>query len=167
MQRRPLQQVMLKGKLPSLYAHAVSLRSSTKPRVTFTTHPVSTEETVWYLGGNLAEQGVGKPSAALIDTAKEEINALLPWVDTTAVEWATLNVDRAEPAQTNKSRPDFPFVESSGNCTVCWPTKLTLAPLLAETVYDGLDLEPENSINKLPQLPKPPYAKTPWELAFD
>ena len=99
MQTRPLQQVMLKGRLPSIYAHAVSLKTVAKPRITFSTHPAADGDNVWYLGGNLAEQGVGMTAGKLIDLAQRELKDLLPWIDLTNTEWATLNIDRAEPAQ--------------------------------------------------------------------
>ena len=171
MQRRPLQQVMVKGKLPKIYAHAVSLKSTNKPRVTFTSHPADDQETVWYLGGNLAEQGAGKTAEQVIHHAKKELATLLPWVDLTKAAWATLNVDRAEPSQLLKSRPDLPFVESKDNAIVCWPTKLTLCPMLGEDVLQTIEninlpkVSRENEI--IPDLPLASVAKTPWEIAFD
>ncbi|HIG41311.1 MAG: FAD-dependent oxidoreductase [bacterium] len=167
MQQRPLQQVMVRGDLPKLYAHAVSLASANKPRVTFTSHAVNDNKTVWYLGGNLAEQGVGVPADKLIDMARKELNLLLPWIDLEDTQWATLNIDRAEPAQAMKNKPDFPFVKSVANYTVCWPTKLTLTPMLGDEVLQQLPIQPNNSQSALPQLPPPLQARTPWEIAFD
>ena len=167
MQTRPLQQVMLKGKLPFVYAHAVSLKDANKPRLTITSHRYSETETIWYLGGNLAELGVNMSVEELIDFAKKEILALLPWINLANTDWATLRVDRAEPAQETYARPDSPFVESIDNAIVCWPTKLTLAPLLGKAVQDCIGMTTKAKDTQLPQLPSVPFASSPWELAFD
>jgi glycine/D-amino acid oxidase-like deaminating enzyme len=171
MQRRPLQQVMLKGKLPRIYAHAVSLKSTNKPRVTFTSHTCHDDEIVWYLGGNLAEQGVGLPPDQVIKNAKRELATLLPWIDLSGASWATLNVERAEPSQLLKARPDFPFVEAKDNALVCWPTKLTLCPMLGNDVLEIIDRINLTKVplgkERRPNLPLADVAKTPWELAFE
>ena len=97
MQRRPLQMVLVKGRdLPALYAHC--LGSSPKPRITVTTHPCADGQWCWYLGGELAEQGVGMTPDALIDKARAELRELLPWVNLDDCQWTTLPVNRAEPA---------------------------------------------------------------------
>jgi hypothetical protein len=171
MQTRPLQQVMLKGQLPSIYAHAVSLKTVAKPRITFSTHPALDGDKVWYLGGNLAEQGVGMTAGKLIDFAQRELKDLLPWIDLTNAEWATLNIDRAEPAQKENNRPDHPFLKCAGNCLVAWPTKLTLVPMLADMVLDELTgpnttLVPQAQQGSYPDLPLAQIAKTPWENSF-
>jgi len=168
MQLRPLQQVMVKGNLPPIFAHAVSLKAGSKPRMTFTSHPHPDGQTVWYLGGNLAEEGVGKDPIDLIEDTKKELATLLPWIDLTGTSWATLNVDRAEPSQSTHARPDFPFVEAKDNAMVCWPTKLTLCPMLGDQVLEKLNTAQFTSHEEtLPQLPLAQIAKTPWELAFD
>ncbi len=166
MQRRPLQQVLVKGNLPPVYAHAVSLRDADKPRVTITTHYLANGETVWYLGGNVAEKGVGKSPDALIAEAKAELSALLPWIDLTNTEWRTFNVDRAEPAQSKQTKPDFPFVKTIDNAIVCWPTKLTLTPMLADEVFKQLAMAPAKTTSVLPDLAAATLAATPWEQAF-
>jgi glycerol-3-phosphate dehydrogenase len=165
MQRRPLQQVMVKGKLPSTYAHGVSLRTAAKPRVTITTHPCSDGDQVWYLGGQLAEDGVGRSEGAQIDAARRELNALFPWIDTRAMAWATLNIDRAEPAN-NHQRPDTPFCQRYGNTITCWPIKLTLTPMLAEQVCAAIDITPSGRPAEALGLPSVSIGKTPWALAF-
>jgi glycerol-3-phosphate dehydrogenase len=167
MQRRPLQQVMVKGQLPLAYAHGVSLRTAAKPRVTITTHPMSDGEQVWYLGGQLAEDGVGRTTGEQIDKAKQELNELFPWVDLGHSQWATLNIDRAEPAN-DLQRPDTPFCQRDGNSIVCWPTKLTLTPMLAErlTQLVAEDLAPSHQTGPDLSLPAASISKTPWEMAF-
>jgi glycine/D-amino acid oxidase-like deaminating enzyme len=165
MQLRPLKQVMVKGELPKVYAHAVSLRDAAKPRLTITTHPMPDGSNVWYLGGNLAEQGVDMSDEALIAKAKSELKQLLPWIDTNNHEYRTLSIDRAEPSQTSGNRPDDPFVHISGDVLTCWPTKLTLTPMLGAEVLKQLPPPGNEKLQPL-QLPLATRSPFPWELAF-
>ena len=163
MQRRPLQMILAKGDLPPLYAHALGM--SDKPRVTVTTHHAADGKTVWYVGGQPAEQGVGKPVREIIHAARHELQSLLPWVDLCAVEWATWAVDRAEGQQADGSRPDQPVVRQQHNVTVAWPTKLAFAPLLARKIQAQLSLQPGTSVMPPLQTVRPPVASTVWDQA--
>ncbi len=136
MQRRPLQMVLVRGDLPMIYAHALGM--SDKPRATITSHRDAQGKTVWYIGGQPAEQGVGKPPAEVIAATQHELADLLPWVDFSGMEWATWNVDRAEGCQPDGSRPDQPVVYRTANVTVAWPTKLAFAPMLAARLLETL-----------------------------
>ncbi|QTR52377.1 FAD-dependent oxidoreductase [Thiothrix unzii] len=135
MQRRPLQMVMMRGDMPMVYAHALGM--SDKPRATITSHKDSQGKTVWYIGGQPAEQGVGKPPSEVIAATRHELAELLPWVDFSNTEWATWDVDRAEMAQSDGGRPDQPGVTQVANVTVAWPTKLAFAPMLARQLLDA------------------------------
>ncbi|MHB8821873.1 MAG: NAD(P)/FAD-dependent oxidoreductase, partial [Pseudomonadaceae bacterium] len=101
MQRRPLHMVMLKAPtLKPLYAHC--LGGGSKPRITVTSHPAADGEWVWYLGGDLAEAaGVARDETAQIAAAQQELAELVPWIDLSVARWATLRIDRAEPAQSS------------------------------------------------------------------
>jgi glycerol-3-phosphate dehydrogenase len=165
MQLRPLKQVMVRGQLPSIFAHAVSLRDANKPRLTITSHLMPNGDQVWYLGGNLAELGAGMTDDALIEKAKQELRDLLPWVDQQNLSFRTLEINRAEPAQEDHNRPEFPFAHRFANATVCWPTKLTLTPLLGEEVKKLLPPPGEGDWHA-PNLPLAAMSPTPWELAF-
>lgn len=165
MQRRPLHMVLVKGPtLKPLYAHC--LGGGTKPRITVTTHPAADGQWVWYLGGDLAEaDGVAREPEAQIAVARKELEALLPWVDLSQAQWATLRVDRAEPAQSGLVRPDNAFLDSQKRLMVGWPTKLALAPDFADRVLSVLSRE---SIHPTPQpalanVPKPPIAVPVWD----
>ena len=165
MQRRPLHMVIAKGpSLKPLYAHC--LGGGPKPRITVTTHPAADGQWVWYLGGDLAEaDGVGREPEAQIAAAKKEVAGLLPWVDLSQVRWATLRVDRAEPAQSGLVRPDNAFLADQQRLLVGWPTKLALAPDFADRVLHALDrdgIKPGN-LPALPDLPKPPLGQAEWE----
>ncbi len=139
MQRRPLHQVVVKGDLPSLYAHAVSLSSADKPKLTITTHTTAKGNTVWYLGGALAEDGVELDTQTQIQKAQKMLRSLFPWLSFDECVFSTLRIDRAEPAQTEKSRPDTPFVKRFGNVMVCWPIKLTLTPMMGDMILKMID----------------------------
>jgi glycerol-3-phosphate dehydrogenase len=165
MQTRPLKQVLVKGALPEVYAHAVSLKDAAKPRLTITTHPMPDGDNVWYLGGNLAEQGVSQTDEALIQNAKLELKQLLPWINTEQLSYRTLPINRAEPSQDSGNRPDFPYVKAIGPVITCWPTKLTLTPMLGDEVL-GLLPPPDNRQNSSIQLPLAELAPYPWETAF-
>jgi glycerol-3-phosphate dehydrogenase len=165
MQRRPLHMVMVKGPtLKPLYAHC--LGGGPKPRVTVTTHPAADGQWVWYLGGDLSEaDGVARAPAAQIAAAKKELGNLLPWVDLSQAQWATLRIDRAEPAQSGLVKPDNAYLFSQKNLMVGWPTKLALAPdfadrVLAALARDGVHPTPQP---RLLGLPKPPMAIPVWD----
>ena len=52
----------------------------------------------------------------------------MPWIDLYSAQWATLRIDRAEPAQSALARPDNAFLAEQGRLLVGWPTKLALSP---------------------------------------
>jgi hypothetical protein len=137
--------------------------------VTITTHPAADGQWVWYLGGDLAEaSGVARNEAAQIQAAQKELAELLPWVDLSAAQWATLRVDRAEPAQSGLVRPDNAFLHEQDNLLVGWPTKLALAPDFADRVLAALardGIQPAQHA-PLPALPRPTVAPPAWEELF-
>ncbi|MFF7706335.1 FAD-dependent oxidoreductase [Pseudomonas sp. NPDC007930] len=165
MQRRPLHMVLAKGAaLKPLYAHC--LGGGPKPRITVTTHPAAGGQWVWYLGGDIAEaDGVARSPEQQIAAARHEVEQLLPWLDTSALAWASLRVDRAEPAQSGLVRPDNAFLHEQGALLVGWPTKLALAPDFADRVLANLaeaGITP-GAHAPLPALPRPALGQTPWE----
>ncbi len=167
-QLRPLHMALVKGPtLKPLYAHC--LGGGPKPRVTITTHPATDGQWVWYLGGDLAEaDGVARDEAAQIKAAQKELSELLPWVDLSAAQWATLRVERAEPAQSGLVRPDNAFLHEQGALMVGWPTKLALAPDFADRVVAALNrdgIQPRAHA-ALPALPRPSVAAAAWEELF-
>ena len=172
MQRRPLQQVFVRHRYPhALHGHC--LGRETTPRLTISSHPAGPGEQVWYLGGTLAEDGVGLAAEALIARARNELAELLPWVEFGAdARWGTLPIDRAEPRQRGLLRPDQAFADWAdcpGNALIAWPTKLTLCPNLAQRVAAQLELrgiEPRGGAVPALPLPHPPLAPTPWQEAF-
>ena len=165
MQRRPLHMVMVKAPtLKPLYAHC--LGGGTKPRITVTSHPTADGEWVWYLGGDLAEaEGVARDEASQIAAAKKELAELVPWIDLSAAHWATLRIDRAEPAQSSLARPDNAFLAEKERLLVGWPTKLALSPDFADRVLAALErdgIRPQRQ-PPLPSLPRPAITGPFWE----
>ncbi len=165
MQRRPLHMVIVKAPtLKPLYAHC--LGGGTKPRITVTSHPAADGEWVWYLGGDLAEaDGVVRDEASQIAAAKKELAELVPWIDLSAAHWATLRIDRAEPAQSALARPDNAFLAEQGRLLVGWPTKLALSPDFSDRVEAALarDGIRPGQHPALPELPRPPLTGPFWE----
>ena len=173
MQRRPLHMIMLRGDLPpATYAHAIG--GGTTPRITITSHVDAEGRDIWYLGGALAEEGVNLTPEAHIKDTWTKIEALLPWVDLSGVEWASFHVDRAEPRTTSNKRPDDLYAEDTGGgVIVAWPTKMALAPLLAERVIELLKtagIEPQGHTANVRDLGLDPAAVGPaitanvWDL---
>jgi glycerol-3-phosphate dehydrogenase len=169
MQKRPLHMVMVKTPFVyPVYAHCLGLGA--RPRITITTHYLPTGEAVWYLGGQLSEDGVGRDSATQIKFAKKELCELLPWLDFTHAVFATFMIDRAEPRQKNGLKPETAYIKQIENMSITWPTKLALAPRLAAEVlqqFTAGKLTPQfNDITGLHDWPKPSLATPVWEEAF-
>lgn len=166
MQRRPLHMLMLRGKLPKLYAHC--LGAGATPRITITSHPgAAREERIWYLGGQIAERGVERSGPEQIAAGRRELAQLLPWQDLSGSGWACFRVDRAEPEQAGGRRPDRPFLETRDRVSVVWPTKLAFAPALAAELLQQLErtgVAPGGVADAASiQWPRPPLAPLPWE----
>jgi hypothetical protein len=95
MQRRPLKMVVMRGvQNDMIYAHC--LGASVNPRITITSHRDAQDNVVWYMGGQLAEDGVNKTDVALLKAAKKELGELIPWLDLKGAEWGVLEINRAE-----------------------------------------------------------------------
>ena len=164
-QRRPLHQIMIRGMADPIYLHCVG--RSSKPLATITAHPDPAGGYVWYVGGLLAEEGVSQSSELLIKTAKSELTRLLPGADFRLAKWATHRVERAEPGS-GGSRPKSALATARESIIVGWPTKLALAPVLAEKILallqdDGLTLG-LTDLTDLPEWPTPMVAQAPWEV---
>jgi len=165
MQLRPLHMLMLRGSLPPLYAHC--LGTGPNPRLTITSYPGDAGDQLWYLGGQLAEDGVGRSPAAQIAAGREELARLLPWLELRDARWATLRVERAEPGQPRGRRPDSFFLAERDGVLVAWPTKLALAPRLASQAMVSLrraSIFPQPGyLEPLDDLPAAGLARVPWE----
>jgi glycerol-3-phosphate dehydrogenase len=162
-QRRPLQMLLLDNAPGPLWAHCFD--ASDKPRVTVTTHTRSDGSLVWYVGGQLAETGATQSPEALIAAAKDEFAALLPRQDFSGCRYATLYVERAEGATADGRKPDGPVLRRVAPlCWLAWPTKLALAPQLADQVLAELP-PPSGQISDLSHWATALMAPAPWEVA--
>lgn len=164
MQLRPLRQVIMRGNLPDvLYAHCMG--ASVNPRITITGHRDAEGEIVWYLGGQLAEDGVKRSVDEQIKHARSEIAELLPWLDLRGVQWAVLDIDRAEVQQPGGKRPEGAFACYEDKVVTGWPTKMVLAPKLAADIVDLLTKHhvTPSGIQPLPHWSHPEYALLPWQ----
>lgn len=163
-QRRPLQMVMIENAPGPLWAHCFDI--SDKPRVTVTTHHRKDGTLVWYVGGQLAENGARQSRQQLIAAARTEFAALLPRLDFSRCRFATCPVDRAEGATESGAKPDAPVLHKAGRVWFAWPTKLALAPRLADLVLTQL---PPPAVSgetaELGGWAAPDVAAPPWEMA--
>ncbi|MFT4671598.1 MAG: hypothetical protein ACI945_000934, partial [Pseudohongiellaceae bacterium] len=92
----------------------------------------------WYLGGEIAESGVGKSREEQLLAARQLISKLFPWLDLRETTWECFAIDRAEPAVNSSFRPDDAYLIEENGVMVAWPTKLTLAPSLGDKVLGQL-----------------------------
>ena len=158
--------VMMKGKnLPRIYAHFIG--RSTKPVLTITSHPTTDNQVVWYMGGDLAENGVDMPEPTQIDEARKLLARLMPGLALdSGLAFGTHRISRAEPRQHSLTRPDDAFISIDNNIITGWPTKLALAPRFAEKVLAEIILHKNAStaITADLPLPRPAVAGFPWHL---
>jgi glycerol-3-phosphate dehydrogenase len=164
MQRRPLQMAMVRGPLPWLNGHCVD---GAKTRVTITSDTDSSGRTVWQVGGQVAEDGVGMTSGQLQQHVCQELQQVLPGVSFNDCEWSSYRVDRAEGQTTDGRRPETVQMLCAGNVTTGWPTKLALAPVLAEAisarVTPRVSAAAPLDVSSLADWPRPAVALPPWE----
>jgi hypothetical protein len=135
------------------------------PRITITTHLAKDGKTIWYLGGQIAEEGVVLSSAEQIQVTQKEINHLFPWLDFSRARYASFMIDRAENKEPNGRRPDSCFVKEMGNMLVAWPTKLALVPKLAAEIIEKLKIEPgKRDTRALRAWPIPALTAPIWDI---
>ena len=164
MQRRPLKMVVMRGvQNDMIYAHC--LGASVNPRITITSHRDAQGNVVWYMGGQLAEDGVNKTDVALVKAAKKELSELIPWLDLKGAEWGVLEINRAEIKKFGTTRPDTFSIEEHEDVITAWPTKLALAPVLADELVNMIEADSvERSTDlSLPEWQAPEYAELPWD----
>lgn len=163
MQLRPLHMLIVRGPLPPLYAHC--LGASSNPRLTITTHPLTNDESVWYIGGQLAETGINRTPLQQIAAGKQELAVLLPWLNLNNLSWISWRVERAELYQPTGMRPDGYCFITQDKFSIMWPTKLAFAPALGTALLKSLEqanIQPQGKIMAI-NWPAPPLPTLPWE----
>lgn len=166
-QNRPLLMAMMKPAPFPLYAHF--LGKTEKPVATVTTHTDQDGTLVWYIGGLVAERAMDSPAQDSINAAKKAFAAYLPSINISNAQWAVLPINRAEgKSKTGGWMPDTPTLHRAGNVLYGWPTKLTFAPMLADSVLIELsqsNISPSGTTSDWSFLPAAAYAQTPWDTA--
>ncbi len=170
-QRRSLHMVLVRGPLPALNGHCTD---GAQTRVTITTVRDRSGQIIWQVGGQVAEEGVRLTAEALCAHAARELRACLPSFDPVRCEFATYRVDRAEAATPGGRRPSDVVVRHEPPIVTAWPTKLALAPRLAERVMAELPppaLSADQQRATRAMLPalgpacRPAIATPPWDSA--
>ncbi|MCH2161327.1 MAG: FAD-dependent oxidoreductase [Phycisphaerales bacterium] len=167
MQRRPLHMCLVRGALPSFYGHCVD-GSRTRVTITSTLPTDDDSPVVWQLGGQLAEDGVSMSPEELIHAARQELSTVLPSLPMGGLSWATYRIDRAERAHHGRRPDDIAILEDGdGHTLTCWPTKMALAPRLADAISSRIP-----ATNAAPELTealagfdRPDLAEFPWETS--
>lgn len=163
MQHRPLRQtvVRLRRSVP-VYAHWMSSPSDAQPTLTVTSHGSQLR-----IGGTVADAGANRGEAAQIALVKDLLRQALPNIDVDGARFDTFVAVRAEPASDAiRNLPDA-YVARRGNCLLCLPVKLSLAPRLGDLVLAELgNLEPARDswpgdVNSGVAYATSPYARSP------
>lgn len=163
MQRRPLHMTLARGELPPLCGHCID---GARTRVTITSDVDSHGRMVWQIGGQVAEEGVSLTPRELTLRVQQELTQVLPGLKFDGLEWSTYRIDRAEAVTPHGNRPETLHVLSAGNVTTGWPTKLALAPALADEIAGRISADASSKFFNLAPLadwPRPVVAPLPWE----
>ena len=138
LRHRPLRQTIVRLRRDTeVYAHWAASDCEAQPTLT-----VTSDGPVMSIGGTVADAGVQRAEGAQIALVRELLDEGFPDIDLDGADFETFIAVRAEPAKTLRDVPDA-FVARQGNCLLCLPIKLSLAPRLGDLVRAELgDLEP-------------------------
>ncbi len=157
MQRRPLPILTVAGNLPDLNGHCIS---TTKASAIITTQRISEGRAVWQVASETAMDMQGD----FLSNALRELKAALPGFKWPDIALSSYTSTRAEAMTKGGERPTDAHVIFEGEVITAWPTKLVLAPRLAQLILDilpppgdGVDI---TSI--LASWPRPEVAPFPW-----
>jgi glycine/D-amino acid oxidase-like deaminating enzyme len=168
-QRRPLHMAMVRGDLPALNGHCVD---GGHTRLTITSARDCEDRVVWQLGGQIAEDGEHMDGEELIEHTRREVAECVPGLAIDGAAWSTYRADRVEARTRAGRRPRSAQVETVGNTTTGWPTKLALVPVLARKAMRAMRVPtkvPETppalppTPDALRDWPRPAIALPPWE----
>lgn len=162
MQRRPLGMVLLRGDLPPLFGHCIV---GGKTGLTITTPAPG----LWQIGGEIAERLAHEDNPATARRlALSEIHRWLPGLELKRAEISIYRAIRAEARTAAIRRPSGVHTSLVGpGIIVAWPTKLSMAPVLADEIFElvQLDLKAPGGYDETPSWPAPNVARYPWEEA--
>ena len=140
-QLRGLNMLMLRGvNLPPIYAHFCD--RSALPLLTITTHEDEKYpgETIWYVGGALAEHNLDDDAQQLAQKFIKQIAEFMPQlsIKEQEIHAAKFRIDRAEPLTASKMKPVAPDITLIKRALICYPIKMTFAPLVGDMVVKRL-----------------------------
>jgi hypothetical protein len=156
--------ILVRGALPPLFGHCIV---GGKTQLTVTTPAPG----LWQIGGEIAERLAHESDDNRVRRkALDEIRRRLPGLDFARTEIAVYRAVRAEARTADQRRPSGVHVgRAAPRLIVAWPTKLSLAPVLAEEVFALAveELKQPGGYNEdgLPPWPAPTVARYPWEEA--
>lgn len=128
--RTMLHQVSVTQHRPTpIFAHCLSRTFGTAPDLTVTSHGQRL-----YVGGKVASDGAERGPEAQIETVGKALTRELPFLDFDHASFQTHLVERMEPVGTGFRDTGEPFAMRRGNCVLCWPGKLSLAPRLGDAL---------------------------------
>ncbi|MGP1345996.1 MAG: FAD-dependent oxidoreductase [Phycisphaerales bacterium] len=177
-QIRPLRMITLKGPLPELHGHCVDGNAT---RVTITTirarmddgaapehepHP----ETVWQIGGQIAERGPSLPADEHLRLAIRELRQTIPGLRLAGCAIGAYEAPRAEGRSPGGRRPDDIVLHRDGSVLTVWPTKLVLAPRAGDEVARAVEsiAPPGGALGagaeRVAAMAAPPVGDYAWEL---
>ena len=100
----------------------------------------------------------------LVKHAASELEECVPGLDLNGMEISTYRIDRAEAATGTGQRPEDVHILKEGNVMTVFPTKLALAPRLAQRVMEEINVQRSTSNVQLPEnWTEPQVARPPWE----
>ncbi len=140
-QLRGLNMLMLRGaNLPPIYAHFCD--RSSLPLLTITTHEDEKYpgETIWYVGGALAENNLDDDAQQLVQKFIKQLAEFMPQlsIKEQEIHAAKFRIDRAEPQNESKMKPVAPDITLIKRALICYPIKMTFAPLVGDRVVKQL-----------------------------
>jgi len=165
MQRRPLRMGLIRGRLPALHGHCVL---GGRTRLSITSIDLEDGRRVWQVGGELSEQWASTTDDGFFGALSVELDRALPGLSLSGMEVADYAAVRAEAANDEMRRPSGVQVEAiDDGLIVAWPTKLAMAPLLAEEVA-AIVVPGKSRIESgavLGEWPRAGISRPPWEQA--
>ena len=159
MQRRPLAMVAARLVHPTIPIFGHHIGFGSKPKLTVSTHHAAAHQTL-YLGGQLAEDGVNLSDDAQITQGIEALQTSIGWRQFDIIDLSVIRVTRAEPATGQGHRPDTAAVFPRKGLIVAWPTKLALAPALADDVLSIF--QGQETATQRPAWSTPGIGQYPW-----
>jgi hypothetical protein len=108
----------------------------------------------------LAEDGVNLSDDAQITQGIEALQTSIGWRQFDIIDLSVIRVTRAEPATGQGHRPDTAAVFPRKGLIVAWPTKLALAPALADDVL--AIFQGQETATQRPAWSTPGIGQYPW-----